>query len=61
MRQPEARADFSNLSVFSHIDLSRGGDYPARFERMASLADAAESREGCPAHPDCGDCGSDQG
>lgn len=33
-------ADFSNLSVFSHTDLSRGGDYPARFERMASLADA---------------------
>ena len=33
-------ADFSNLSVFSHTDLSRGGVYPARFERMAALADA---------------------
>lgn len=34
-------ADFSNLSVFSHTDLSRAGVYPARFERMAALADAA--------------------
>ncbi len=33
-------ADFSNLSVFSHTDLSRAGDYPKRFERMAVLADA---------------------
>ena len=33
-------ADFSNLAVFSHTDLSRGGEYPERFERMAELADA---------------------
>ena len=32
-------ADFSNLAVFSHTDLSRKGDYPERFERIAELAD----------------------
>lgn len=33
-------ADFSSLSVFSHTDLGRGGDFPERFERIADLADA---------------------
>ena len=33
-------SDFSNLAVFSHTDLGRHGDYPARFERIAELADA---------------------
>ena len=33
-------ADFSNLAVFSHTDLNRGGEYPERFRRMAELADA---------------------
>ena len=33
-------ADFSNLAVFSHTDLNRAGDFPARFERLAELADA---------------------
>ena len=32
-------ADFSNLSVFSHTDLTRSGDFPERFERIAELAD----------------------
>lgn len=32
-------ADFSNLAVFSHTDLGRGGDFPARFRRIAELAD----------------------
>ena len=32
-------ADFSNLTVFSHTDLSRGGDFPERFERITALAD----------------------
>ncbi len=32
-------ADFSNLAVFSHTDLSRGRDFPARFQRVARLAD----------------------
>jgi hypothetical protein len=32
--------DFSNLVVFSHTDLNRGGDFPERFERIAELADA---------------------
>lgn len=33
-------ADFSNLAVFSHTDLGRGGDFPDRFRRIAELADA---------------------
>jgi len=33
-------ADFSNLTVFSHTDLNRGGDFPERFQRVAELADA---------------------
>ncbi len=32
-------ADFSNLSVFSHTDLTRAGDFPERFERIKELAD----------------------
>ncbi|MCY4175409.1 MAG: helicase-related protein [Acidimicrobiaceae bacterium] len=32
--------DFSSLSVFSHTDLGRGGDFPERFGRMTELADA---------------------
>ncbi len=32
-------ADFSNLAVFSHTDLSRKGDFPARFRRISELAD----------------------
>ena len=32
-------ADFSNLAVFSHTDLNREGDYPARFKRITELAD----------------------
>ena len=32
-------ADFSNLAVFSHTDLHRKGDFPARFQRIAELAD----------------------
>jgi superfamily II DNA or RNA helicase/HKD family nuclease len=31
--------DFSNLAVFSHTDLGRGGDYPERFRNIARLAD----------------------
>ena len=30
---------FSNLEVFSHTDLSRGGDYPASFRNIARQAD----------------------
>ena len=33
-------ADFSNLTVFSHTDLSRPGDFPERFRRVGELADA---------------------
>ena len=32
-------ADFSNLAIFSHTDLNRGGDFPERFKRIAELAD----------------------
>jgi superfamily II DNA or RNA helicase len=31
--------DFSNLAVFSHTDLNRKGDFPARFRRITELAD----------------------
>jgi len=33
-------SDFSNLTVFNHTDLSRGGDFIERFDRVAKLADA---------------------
>ena len=32
--------DFSNLVVFSHTDLLRGGDYPSRLKRIREMADA---------------------
>ena len=32
-------SDFSNLAVFNHTDLNRKGDFPARFKRIAELAD----------------------
>jgi len=31
--------DFSNLSIFNHSDMLRGGEFPQRFERIAELAD----------------------
>ncbi len=34
-----ATPDFSNLTVFNHTDLSRGGSFPERFENIARLAD----------------------
>lgn len=36
----DGSADFSNLSVFSHTDLTRAREYPERFERITELADA---------------------
>jgi hypothetical protein len=33
-------SDFSNLAIFSHTDLTREGDFPARFQRLLELADA---------------------
>jgi superfamily II DNA or RNA helicase len=36
----DGSADFSNLSVFSHTDLTRAQEYPERFERITELADA---------------------
>ena len=33
-------ADFSNLVLFSHTDLNRKRDFPARFKNIAALADA---------------------
>jgi len=36
---PHLLGDFSNLVVFNHTDLNRGGEYPARLERMKELAD----------------------
>lgn len=37
---PHLAGDFSNLVVYSHTDLGRGGDFPARFERIKEMADA---------------------
>jgi len=31
--------DFSNLAIFNHTDLGRGGDFPLRFERVKEWAD----------------------
>lgn len=31
--------DYSNLSVFSHTDLTRTGEFPQRFKDIAALAD----------------------
>lgn len=36
----DGHADFSNLTVFNHTDLTRGGEYVERFQRVAELADA---------------------
>jgi superfamily II DNA or RNA helicase len=33
-------SDFSNLVVFSHTDLLRGGEYPERLRRITEMADA---------------------
>lgn len=32
-------SDFSNLVIFNHTDLGRGGDFPYRFERIKEMAD----------------------
>jgi hypothetical protein len=32
-------SDFANLAVFNHTDLTRKGDFPERFRRIAELAD----------------------
>jgi len=32
--------DFNNLAVFNHTDLTRSGDFPERFKKLADLADA---------------------
>lgn len=38
---PDLRGeDFSNLAVFNHTDLQRGGEYPERLERVKDRADA---------------------
>lgn len=34
-----AGGDFSNLAVFNHTDLQRGGDYPDRLQRIKDMAD----------------------
>lgn len=37
---PHLAGDFSNLLVLNHTDIGRGGDFPARFERIKEMADA---------------------
>jgi SNF2 family DNA or RNA helicase len=36
---PGLKGDFSNLVIFNHTDLNRGGEYQERFQRMKELAD----------------------
>ncbi len=37
---PDIGGDFSNLVVFNHTDLLRGGDYQRRLDRVKEMADA---------------------
>jgi len=37
---PDLWGDFSNLAIFNHTDLSREGEFPRRFEKIAEMADA---------------------
>ena len=37
---PHVGGDFSNLAIFNHTDLLRGGDYVHRFARLKETADA---------------------
>ena len=37
---PHLGGDFTNLVIFNHSDLSRGGEYPRRFDRIMDMADA---------------------
>jgi superfamily II DNA or RNA helicase len=36
---PHLKGDFSNLVIFNHTDLNRGGEFPERFARMRDHAD----------------------
>jgi hypothetical protein len=37
---PDVGGDFSNLAIFNHTDLLRGGDFQGRLERVKEVADA---------------------
>ncbi len=37
---PEAQGEYSNLRIYNHTDLLRGGDYPRKMEDIAAQADA---------------------
>ncbi len=37
---PHIFGDFSNLVIFNHTDLLRGGEFPGRLRRLADMADA---------------------
>src|SRR5260370_27108693 len=37
---PGIFGDFSNLAIFNHTDLLRGGEFPSRLERISEAADA---------------------
>ena len=41
-------ADFSNLTVLSHTDLHRGGDFPERFRRITGSGRRGDRRRGPP-------------
>ncbi len=36
---PDLIGDFSNLVIFNHTDLLRGGEYPERFKKVKEMAD----------------------
>jgi superfamily II DNA/RNA helicase len=38
-RLPDVYGDFSNLVVFNHTDLNRGGDFPERLAKVKQMAD----------------------
>jgi hypothetical protein len=37
---PEAKGEYSNLRIYNHTDLLRGGEYPERMREIAAKADA---------------------
>jgi hypothetical protein len=36
---PEIFGEYSNLAIYNHTDLLRGGEYPDRLKRISELAD----------------------
>ena len=43
---PYLKGDYSNLAVYNHTDLLRGGEYPEKFNRLKEMADVIVIDEG---------------